>query len=427
MVRKKRRIFVLAGIILAFISIISCNQNKKVQKEEVRMVPDTIAPPAPMFKYGLPVDSFSVTEGVVKSNQYLSQILNAYGVGMGTIDQVAKKSKPVFDVRKIRSGQNYTIFQTPDSLKQTRYFVYEDSPTDYYVFELFDSLRVYKGEKEVEKRQKMAQGIIETSLWNTMYDNNLDPMLALDLNDIYQWTIDFYAIQKGDRFRVIYDELYVDSVSIGIGTIYAVEFDHYGESNFAFRFLQDGRYDYFDENGKSLRKAFLKAPLHFTRISSRFSNSRWHPVLRIRRPHHGVDYAAPKGTPVMSIGDGDIVARGYQRNGGGNYLKIKHNSQYTTSYMHLSGFAKGMVAGKRVKQGEVIGFVGATGLATGPHLDFRVFKNGTPVDPLKVKSDPVAPVNKENVLRYTLLKDSLMNELQQIEWQQDDLLLAKTK
>lgn len=417
----------LAGMILGIISIISCTQNKKAQKEEIKTEPDTLETLLPVLKYGLPVDSFLVTDGVVKSNQYLSQILNSYGVGMGTIDQVAKKSRPVFDVRKIRSGQNYTIFQTPDSLKQTRYFVYEDSPTDYYVFELFDSLRVYKGEKDVESRQKTAQGVIETSLWNTMYDNGLDPMLALDLNDIYQWTIDFYAIQKGDRFRLIYDELYVDSVSVGIGTIYAVEFDHYGESNFAFRFLQDGRYDYFDENGKSLRKAFLKAPLHFTRISSRFSNSRWHPVLRIRRPHHGVDYAAPKGTPVMSIGDGDIVARGYQRNGGGNYLKIRHNSQYTTSYMHLSGFAKGMVVGKRVKQGEVIGFVGATGLATGPHLDFRVFKNGTPVDPLKVKSDPVAPVNEENVPRYTLLKDSLMNELQKIEWLKDDLLLAKTK
>jgi murein DD-endopeptidase MepM/ murein hydrolase activator NlpD len=422
-----RRMLVLAGFVLALITISSCSQNRKAQNEEVKTVQDTIVPLPPVLKYGLPIDSFSVTDGVVKTNQYLSQILNAYGVGMGTIDQVARKSKSVFDVRKIRSGQNYTIFQTPDSLKQTRYFVYENSPTEYYVFELFDSLNVYKGEKDVVTKQRTAQGVIETSLWNTMDDSGLDPMLALDLNDIYQWTIDFYAIQKGDRFRLIYDEQYVDSVSIGIGNIYAVEFDHFGEPIFAFRFLQDGRYDYFDENGKSLRKAFLKAPLHFSRISSRFSNSRMHPVLRIRRPHHGVDYAAAKGTPVMSIGDGNVIARGYQKNGGGNYVKIRHNSLYTTSYMHLSGFAKGIAVGKRVKQGEVIGYVGATGLATGPHLDFRVYQNGTPVDPLKVKSPPVEPVEEENVPQYTVLKDSLMNELQNIEWQTDDFILAKTK
>lgn len=424
---KVRRICMLLGSMLAVISIVSCNQNKNIQNKDSENLADTIVPIQPVLKYGLPVDSFLVTDGTVKSNQYLSQILNVYGVGMGTIDQIARKSKPVFDVRKIKSGQNYTIFQTSDSIKQARYFVYENSSTDYYVFELFDSLRVYKGEKEVVTKQKTAQGVIESSLWNTMYENGLDPMLALELNEIYQWTIDFYAIQQGDRFRVIYDEMFVDSVSIGIGNIYAVEFDHYGDPNYAFRFLQDGRYDYFDEKGVSLRKAFLKAPLQFSRISSRFSNSRMHPVLRIRRPHHGVDYAAAKGTPVMSIGDGTVIARAYQKNGGGNYVKIKHNSVYTTTYMHLSGFAKGIATGRRVRQGEVIGYVGSTGLATGPHLDFRVFKNGTPVDPLKVKAPPVEPVKEENLPRYMVVKDSLMNGLQQIDWKTEDLMLAKNK
>ncbi|MCF6357955.1 MAG: M23 family metallopeptidase [Draconibacterium sp.] len=250
-----------------------------------------------------------------------------------------------------------------------------------------------------------------------MVNSGQDPMLALELSDIFAWTIDFFAIQKGDRFRVIYDERFVDSTSIGIGEIYAVEFDHYGEPNYAFIFDQNNRLDYFDEKGKSLRKAFLKAPLKFSRISSRFSNSRMHPVLRIRRPHHGIDYAAPKGTPVMSIGDGTVIARAYQRRGGGNYLKIKHNSVYTTTYMHLNGFAKGVTTGSRVKQGQVIGYVGSTGLATGPHLDFRVHKNGSPVDPLKVKAPPVEPVKEENLARYNIVKDSLMNELQKIVWE----------
>jgi murein DD-endopeptidase MepM/ murein hydrolase activator NlpD len=418
--------FRIAGIVFLAGVIYSCqNKNNTEKQPEETVVPDTIVPLEPVLRYGIPVDSFELVEGVVKNNQYLSEILNESGVGMVTIDKLARKSKPVFDVRKIRSGQKYTVFQTADSLQEARYFVYESSPTEYFVYELFDTLRIYRGEKEVEARHRSAQGVIETSLWNCMEDNNLDPMLALDLSDIFAWTIDFFAIQKGDRFRVIFDELYVDSTYIGIGEIYAVQFDHYGDENYAFRFFQDERYDFFDETGVSLRKAFLKAPLQFSRISSRFSNSRLHPVLRIRRPHHGVDYAAPTGTPVVSIGDGTVTARAYQRNGGGNYVKIKHNSVYTTTYMHLSGFGKGISTGTRVKQGQVIGYVGATGLATGPHLDFRVAKNGSYVDPLKVEAPPVEPVKEENLPQYNVLKDSLINELQNIKWTREQLLVEK--
>lgn len=412
------------GVIGVGLSIVffSCQNKPQKQVVEEVVVPDTIIPMEPVLRYGIPIDSFEVVEGVIKSNEYLSQILNKNGVGMVTIDKLARKSKPIFDVRKIKSGQKYTVFQTTDSLQEARYFVYENSPTEYYVYELFDTLRIYRGEKDVVAQHRTAQGVIETSLWNCMEDNEIDPTLALRLNDIFQWTIDFFAIQENDRFRVIFDELFVDSTSIGIGEIYAVEFDHFGSENYAFRFFQDERYDYFDETGVSLRKAFLKAPLQFSRISSRFSNSRLHPVLRIRRPHHGVDYAAASGTPVVSIGDGTVVARAYQRNGGGNYVKIKHNSLYTTTYMHLSGFGKGITVGTRVKQSQVIGYVGATGLATGPHLDFRVAKNGSYVDPLKIKAPPVEPVKEENLPGYNILKDSLMNELQKIRWAGQELI-----
>jgi murein DD-endopeptidase MepM/ murein hydrolase activator NlpD len=411
-------IFVGLGFLFITNSFYSC-KNRKEQKTEVVEI-DTVIVKEPLLKYGLPVDSFHLENGIVKSNQYLSQILNAKGIGMGTIDKIARKSKTVFDVRKIKSGNKFTFFITPDSLQEARYFVYENSKTEYTVFELFDTLNVYQGEKEIQTRLRTAQGIVETSLWNTMVNSGQDPMLALELSDIFAWTIDFFAIQKGDRFRVIYDEQFVDSTSIGIGEIYAVQFDHYGDENYAFIFDQDERWDYFDEKGTSLRKAFLKAPLKFSRISSRYSNSRMHPVLRIRRPHHGIDYAAPKGTPVMSIGDGNVIARAYQRGGGGNYIKVKHNSVYTTTYMHLSGFGKGITTGTRVIQGQVIGYVGSTGLATGPHLDFRVHKNGSPVDPLKVKAPPVEPIKEENIERYNAAKDSLMNELQKIVW--DEML-----
>ncbi|MGC9352723.1 MAG: M23 family metallopeptidase [Mariniphaga sp.] len=422
--RSIRTVTPLFGLALILFLSFSCQQvQKKKNKEQIKA--DTLVPPTPpLLKYGLPVDSFIIADGTVRPNQHLSHILSDYGVSMGVIDQIARQSKEVFDVRKIRRGNRYSIFQTPDSTARARYFIYENSATDYYVFELFDSLRVYRGEKEIETKLRTSYGEIQSSLWNTMKDNGLDPMLALRLSDIYAWSIDFYAIQKGDRFRVIYDEMFVDSASIGIGNIYAVQFDHMGTENYAFRFFQDDRFDYFDEEGQSLRKAFLKSPLEFARISSRFSHSRMHPVLRIRRPHHGVDYAAPKGTPVRTIGDGTVIARAYQAGGGGNYVKIKHNSVYTTTYMHLSGFAKGIVQGARVQQGQVIGFVGATGLATGPHLDFRVHKNGTPVDPLKVEAPPVEPVNESRMPEYVALKDSLMGELKKISWNMD--ILAET-
>ncbi len=416
MKRRLRLIFVGVGFTFMLWQFFSCQTKTEKTSEENSQ--DTIyVVKEPVLKYGLPVDSFHLVTGKVKNNQYLSQILNAQGVGMGTIDKIARKSKPVFDVRKIKSGKNFTIFSTRDSINEARYFVYENSAVEYTVFELFDTLGIYRGEKEIQTRLRTAQGVVETSLWNAMVGNGQDPMLALELSDIFAWTIDFFAIQKGDRFRVIYDEQFVDSTSIGIGEIYAVQFDHYGEENFAFIFDQDERLDYFDEKGTSLRKAFLKAPLKFSRISSRFSHSRLHPVLRIRRPHRGVDYAAAKGTPVMSIGDGTVITKAYQKGGGGNYLKIKHNSVYTTTYMHLSGYAKGISTGSRVKQGQIIGYVGSTGIATGPHLDFRVSKNGSLIDPLKVKAPPVEPVKEENLTRYNLVKDSLMMELKKIVWE----------
>ncbi len=406
-------------ISISILAITSCSSDQKKEKQRERIEMDTIAsiPTPPILKYGIPVDSFIIQDGTVKPDQHLSHILSGYGVSMATIDRIAREAKDIFDVRKIKRGSNFFIFQTADSLNETRYFIYENSAIDYYVFELFDSLKVYKGEKEVETRLRTAHGEIESSLWNAVAGNGLDPMLSIRLSDIFAWSIDFFAIQKGDRFRVIYEEQFVDSIPIGIGEIYAVQFDHYGKENYAFRFYQDDRYDYFDDEGNSLRRAFLKAPLEYARVSSGFSNSRMHPVLRIRRPHHGVDYAAPTGTPVMSIGDGTVIARAYQAKGGGNYLRVKHNSVYTTVYMHLSGFAKGIVQGARVNQGQVIGYVGSTGLSTGPHLDFRVFKNGSPVDPMKIEAPPVEPVNKNRMEEYVAMKDSLMMELLKIEWE----------
>lgn len=372
----------------------------------------------PKVRFGIPVEPFRIVNGMVHKDQFVSDILQLYGVDLGTIDQIARKSADVFDVRKVRSDRNYTMFISRDSLQKARYFVYEINSVDYVVYQLFDSLCIYKASKVIESRIKTIQGEIETSLWNTMQDNGLDPTLALTLSNVYDWTIDFYALQKGDRFKAIYDEIYVDSVSVGIGKIYAAEFIHYGKSYMGFRFTQSDTTGYYNETGQSLKKEFLKAPLEFSRISSHFSSARLHPILRIVRPHYGVDYAAPKGTPVRTIGEGTVISKGYA-GGGGNQLKIKHNSVYTTQYMHLSGYADGIFEGARVRQGQVIGFVGATGLASGPHLDFRVYKNGTPVNPLTVESAPAKPVSLQNMPQFTVLKDSLLSELQKVKWKQN--------
>jgi len=403
-------------ILLVIFSLAS--SCKLFQKKETPA--PVVAIKEPVKKYGFPVDSFNIVGGSVGQGQHLSSILTGYGVGLGTIDTLAKMSVGKFDLRKIREGNNYTLFQSNDSTKKPLYFVYEISPINYAVFQLSDSLQVYTGEKEVNYRVMTAQGVIESSLWNTMKANKLDPMLALKMEEVYAWTVDFFGLQKGDRFRLIYDEIYVDSVSIGINYIHAAQFDFYGKELYAFRFQQNDTIGYYNEKGENLQKAFLKAPLKFYRISSGFSSGRMHPVLRIVRPHHGVDYAAPKGTPVLSIGQGIVVSKGWA-GGGGNTIKIKHNSVYTTSYMHLSGYADGIFQGARVQQGQVIGFVGSTGLSTGPHLDFRVYKGGSAVNPLTIESPPAKPVDPKYMPEYTVLKDSLLKDLQKIVWRNYNL------
>lgn len=405
-----RPIISVAGFLIFIALVFSCGIVKKKEKTEPFVLLEE-----PVKKYGFPVDSFFIVNEKVGSGEYLSTILSRFGIGLGTIDTIARNSKPVFDVRKIREGNNYSIFQSRDSLKTAVYFVYENSPIHYTVFELFDTLRVYAGQKDVKYVVKSAQGVIESSLWNTMKANDIDPQLALNLSDVYAWTIDFFGLQKGDRFRVIYDEIYVDSVAIGINNIYAAEFDHYEKEIFAIRFSSNDTVGYYNENGENLQKEFLKAPLKFSRISSGFSGGRMHPVLRIVRPHHGVDYAAAKGTPVMSIGEGTVIQKGWA-GGGGNSIKVRHNSVYTTQYMHLSGYADGIYQGARVRQGQVIGFVGSTGLSTGPHLDFRVYKGGSAINPLTLESPPAKPVDPKYMAQYTVLKDSLIRDLQKIAW-----------
>ena len=274
-----------------------------------------------------------------------------------------------------------------------------------------DGGEVHVGQKEVERREMEARVTVHSSLWNAMKGAGVDPSLAITLSEIYAWTIDFHGIVKGDSIRVLYEQWFVEGEPLGHFEVKGAIFTHAGKPYPAILYPRDNRLGYFDERGNSLQKAFLKAPLRYSRISSRFSNSRYHPVLKINRPHHGVDYAAPVGTPVYSIGDGTVTRRAFQQDGGGNFVTIRHNSVYSTTYMHLSRFATGIRVGGRVAQGEVIGYVGSSGLSTGPHLDFRGFRNGAPINPLAMESPSLEPVAREHLEHYLHVKDSILGRL----------------
>ena len=382
----------------------------------------------PKDEEGLPVES-NVTESItnifgfhsssleqqinkVEKNQTLSEILQNFRLSSTTVHEIAESSKEIFDVRQIRAGKTYHAFTENDTSNFLKYFVYEKDYINYVVYDLRDSIMIYEGRKEVFVKRKTKTAVIDHSLYAALSNSDAPAELAVRLSQIFAWQIDFYNLREGDNFKVIYDEEYIqlpfnDKIEnqdlysgedglqfVGMGKIYGAYFQHNGKDFYAIPFIQNDTFQYFDEKGNSLRKAFLKAPLEFSRISSRFSHSRYHPVLRTHRPHLGVDYAAPIGTPVLSTGDGVVTEAGYEKSSG-KYLKIKHNSVHTTMYLHLSKFANEIGRGTIVKQGQVIGYVGSSGLSTGPHLDYGFFINGKPVDPLKVELPPSHPVDKE--------------------------------
>ena len=382
----------------------SCNWSA----DETKVVSESI------YKYGICVDAYDVISGQIESGQTLGSIFYLHHINHQKIDQIVKASKGVFQFNKVRAGRNYTVICDQDSIQTAQFLIYESSPIDYIVFDVRDTIKVYKEQKEVEIRLREASGQIKSSLWNALIDNDLSPALVMELSSIYAWTIDFFRIQKDDHFRVFYEEKFVEDEFIGIGRIHAAVFNHANQDFYAFYFEEQENFgDYFDEEGAALRKAFLRAPLNYSRISSSYSKRRRHPVTGRVKAHLGTDYAAPKGTPILSTANGTVIAATFTRNNG-NYVKIRHNSTYTTQYLHMSKIKSGIRKGTFVKQGEVIGFVGSTGLATGPHVCYRFWKNGVQVDPYKQKLPPSKPVKKENRAAYETLKDSLMNIIQQI-------------
>ncbi len=361
-------------------------------------------------EYGFISDSLNREDATINPNETFSDLLLNYNVPYSKIDFISRNFKETFDFRKIVAGKSYHVYTTKDSLAKIAYLVYEKNPIDYVVVNLKDTTDVIAGSKKVTVQTKKAEGVIHSSLYQTMVDNEVDPELVFKLAEIYAWQIDFYRIQKGDSFKVIYEEQYVDGQPIGIGKVIGAYFNASGEAFYAINFEKDGDDHFYDENGKSLRKAFLKAPVKFTRISSRYSLRRYHPIEHRVKAHLGTDYVAPTGTPIHSTGDGVVIEARYKRFNG-NYVKIRHNSVYTTQYLHMSKIAKGMHRGVHVKQGQVIGYVGMTGEATGPHVCYRFWKNGAQVDPFKQKIPSAHPVAKKLEPEFNIIKNNVLAEL----------------
>jgi len=373
-----------------------------------------------VYEYGICIDSLDITKYQIKQGENPSGIFKNLGFSFTEADRICKAFSRLLHPTKLRAGMHYDVFTTRDTVPQIKYVVFSKSKTDYTIIDLTtDTVNVYDFEKPVTIKRFYTEGEVNSSLWNAIKEGGNNPLLAITLSDIYAWQIDFFDIKKGDTFRVLYDVAFIDdTLAVDIVSVEGAMFNHRKKIFYAIPFVQDSVSEFFDEDGNSLRKAFLKAPLDFFRITSKFTNSRFHPVLKRYRAHHGVDYAAPSGTPVKTIGDGVVIAKGFQSGGGGNYLKIKHNTTYTTTYMHLKGFAKGIQTGSRVKQGDVIGYVGSTGLSTGPHLDFRVHRNGVPTDPLKMESPPSHPVKPELRDSFLIVKQKVVDELNELRLKQ---------
>lgn len=405
---------ILLGALLVLGTILRPRYETKVTlptgSDSVAITTTQQATPEPKLLYGIAVNNLEVIEDEVKTNERFADLLEAHFVDEKVLKQISTLPKSVFDFRKVTARKKYTLLVENDSVRKVKALIYQPNPVDYYIFRLEDTLTVESGHRVTAMVEKGVSGEIKESLSHTIESMGISPELTNKFVDIFAWQVDFTRLRKGDKFKMVYNEIQVDGSTIGIGQIDGIYFEHAGGQYYAFPLDQGSGVDYFDKDGRSLRKAFLKYPIEFTRISSRFNLKRFHPVAKVFRAHRGTDFAAPVGTPIRSVGDGVIEEAQYKRNNG-NYVKVRHNGTFTTQYLHMSRIASGIRAGTRVRQGQTIGFVGSTGLASGPHLCYRFWKNGVQVDALRVNLPPAEPVSRENQTTFELIKQDITRKL----------------
>ncbi|MAL16276.1 MAG: hypothetical protein CL670_11145 [Balneola sp.] len=409
----------LLCLAVIFISMIGFNEDKSAPKLLISLDNlNEIEEGAELDSYGFNRMNLDIEEGRVKRNESLYIILRDLDVSPQTIYEINKKSEGIFRSNRLKPGQRYIAYRDKGSKTAQRLVLHAD-PLNYIIFDWHKDIEVTSGKKEVTTQIAHADGIIKSSLYETLLDNNKSTLLGNRLSEIFAWQIDFFRLYPGDNFKVIYEEEFVDGKPFGIGLIVAAEFTNNGETFDAFYYETEDRAGYYDSEGNGVQKALLKAPFTYSqRVSSNFSHSRFHPVLKRRIPHYGVDYAAPLGTPVLAVGEGEVIEAQY-RGASGNIVKIRHNGTYTTAYLHLNGFANGIKSGKRVKQGEVIGYVGKTGRVTGVHLDYRIYKNNQPVNPLTVKLPPSKAIDSEEIEDFSKHIEKLQIQLSAIDDKED--------
>lgn len=374
---------------------------------------DSFPAQVPTIQYGFAIDTFILEWDTIQRNEFLGEILNEKGISYLDIDRLSENAKDVFDVRKIREGRPYLFLYT-DTTRTPDYLVYEPSAYEYVIYELKDSLRVRQEKRRIEKVMRTFYGEIQTSLWDAIVGKGLNWDLAVKMEDALQWQVDFHHLQTGDQFRMVYEEDRIEGRSVGIGRVWAAGFKNSEHEYQAIYFEHEKRGGYYDPEGRPMEAPFLKAPVKYTRISSRYNPRRFHPILKRVRPHYGTDYSAPRGTPIYAVGNGTVIQASYTK-GNGNYVKIRHDKTYTTQYLHMQGFAQGIRAGVPVRQGQVIGYVGSTGLATGPHVCFRFWKNGRQVNHLRLSFPPSDPLPEELLPAFRGERDRYLELLNGIE------------
>lgn len=408
-------ITVLAYVAQKYGSNISTSVATVPQTESILNQPIQIQEPT--IKYGFILDNYQVIESKIEKNEVLGSILQRHHVPYTQVDRLVKQSKDIFDLRKVRVGKKYTILAT-DKDKPADYLIYEPSVFEYIVYDLKGETSAKVVQRPIETRVKENSGVVTASLWNAIVDNGMSFEVAAKMELALAWQVDFHHIVKGDCFKLIFEEQYINGKKVGVGQIHAAYFKNKGKEYYAYYYEDESYTGYFDEEGRPMKKAFLKSPLQYARISSAFNLRRFHPVLRRVKAHLGTDYAAPRGTPIMAVASG-TVTRASRSRGNGNYVKIKHDKTYQTQYLHMSRFAKGMRPGVKVKQGDVIGYVGSTGLATGPHVCFRFWKNGRQVDHRKENLPPPNPMKGESLEKFKTIQAAYAKRLAIIEFPEE--------
>lgn len=407
--------FLLALIASTFLFSACTYQNSETSsaQNDVQIAQVSYETTPVLDSYGFDVEAYKTDQRLIRRNENLASIFRDLGYSQDLVNEAMQKTSGVLDLRKVIAGKPLQLYYEGSNLNVPSHIVYEQNLSEYIIFNMTDEISVVNGSKEVSTRIRSAEGVIDGSLYMTLVSQGVMPSLANELSEVFAWQIDFYRIQRGDSFRVIFEENVIDGTPTSINRIHAAYFRHVNKDYYAIYFEQDGKGEYFDLEGESMRKAFLRAPLEYSRISSRFTNNRFHPILRRNIPHHGTDYAAATGTPIRAVGDGVIIHSAYDRNNG-NFVKIRHNGTYQTGYLHMSKIASGIRSGTSVRQGQIIGYVGSTGLATGPHLCYRFWVNGRPADPHRIDFPSSTPVKVDQKELFNIHRTQMFAALSRV-------------